>query len=148
VDELRSAHPERDILAELPPLPPLHCDPDRIAQLLSNLVANALLHGAPDAPVRVRASVDGVFELSVANEGEPIPVAMQQELFQPFFRANVRRRQQGLGLGLYIAAEIARAHGGRLGVESGPAETRFTFTMPLDERSPQAISASSSKLSG
>jgi signal transduction histidine kinase len=148
VDELRSAHPEREIVAELPPLPPLHCDPDRIAQLLSNLLANALLHGAPDAPVQVRTAVDGVFELSVTNEGEPIPVAVQQELFQPFFRANVRRRQQGLGLGLYIAAEIARAHGGRLAVESGPAGTRFTFTMPLDEPLLQASSASSSKLSG
>ena len=75
-------------------------------------------------------------------------MAVQQELFQPFFRANVRRRQQGLGLGLYIAAEIARAHGGRLAVESGPAGTRFTFTMPLDQPSLQASSASSSKLSG
>jgi sigma-B regulation protein RsbU (phosphoserine phosphatase) len=55
-----------------------------------------------------------------------------QRLFQPFSRGDVRPSQQGLGLGLYIASEIALAHGGKIEVASSAKETRFTFTMPLD----------------
>ena len=62
--------------------------------------------------------------------GHGRPDAMQR-LFQPFYRATVRRSLQGLGLGLYIASEIARAHGGTLGADSSPDETRFTFRMPI-----------------
>ena len=108
------------------------CDRARIAQLLSNLAANALTHGAPDKPVLVCAStLDGTFELSVANQGEPIPPTTLERLFQPFFRVAARPSQQGLGLGLYIACEIARAHRGSLDVTSDKTETRFTFQMPL-----------------
>ena len=73
----------------------------------------------------------GAFELSVANAGEPIAPDAMERLFQPFYRAR-QRRQQGLGLGLYIASEIARAHGGTLDVSSSAGETRFTFRMPVD----------------
>ena len=67
----------------------------------------------------------------MANVGDPIPPARMEVLFQPFARAEHHHGQQGLGLGLYIAAEIARAHGGQLTVASDGAETRFTFSMPL-----------------
>jgi signal transduction histidine kinase len=108
------------------------CDSRRVAQLLSNLVANALTHGAPDQPVTVRAvTTDGRFELSVANAGDPIPPETAKRLFRPFTRASDDPHQQGLGLGLYIATEIARAHAGTLGVTSDATETRFTFSMPL-----------------
>ena len=73
---------------------------------------------------------DGLFDLSVANGGKPIPEAAMQRLFQPFYRGEAKGRQQGLGLGLYIASEIARAHGGSLDVVSDMEETRFTFRMP------------------
>ena len=107
------------------------CDRARIARLLSNLLANAVTHGAPDSPVTVRASSDpAMFRLSVSNQGDPIPAATIERLFQPFFRTASRPNQEGLGLGLYIASEIARAHGGELNVASTPAETRFTFRMP------------------
>jgi signal transduction histidine kinase len=110
---------------------PVDCDHARIAQLFSNLLANAVAHGAPDAPIGVRAVArDGIFELSVENAGEPIPPADLARLFQPFFRSTMRAGQQGLGLGLYIVAEIARAHGGRIDAVSTPAATRFTFRMP------------------
>ncbi len=132
VAELRAAWPGRVIEAEIALAGPVRCDRGRVARLLSNLLANALAHGAPDGPVRVRAPADGdTFELSVANAGDPIPPATLGRLFQPFFRASDRPGRRGLGLGLYIAAEIARAHGGTLGVASTPAETRFTFRMPL-----------------
>ena len=72
----------------------------------------------------------GELELWVANGGEPIPAAMLEKLFMPFVRASVRPNQQGLGLGLYIAREIAQVHAGSLGVTSNQQETRFTFRMP------------------
>jgi signal transduction histidine kinase len=130
VAELRAAHPERRIEAAIELAEPVHCDRSRIGRLLSNLLGNALTHGRPDGPVAVRAGIEGgVFELSVANPGEPIPPATLERLFQPFFRASERASHQGLGLGLYIASEIARAHGGALAVTSTPQETRFTFRM-------------------
>lgn len=132
VAELRTAHPERAIAADVHLSQPVACDSRRIAQLLSNLLANALIHGAADGPVEARArTVNGAFELSVANSGAPIPAGTVQRLFQPFSRASARPNQQGLGLGLYIASEIARAHGGALDVTSDDHETRFTFRMPL-----------------
>jgi len=62
---------------------------------------------------------------------EPIPAIAMGRLFQPFYRMSGQDCQQGLGLGLYIASEIARAHGGIIDVTSSPQETRFTFRMPL-----------------
>jgi len=133
VDELRSAWPERLIETRLDVTETVSCDRARIAQLLSNLAANALTHGATDKPILVRAlTLDGSFELSVANHGKPIPPSTLERLFQPFFRVAARPSQQGLGLGLYIACEIARAHGGSLDVTSDLKETRFTFRMPLN----------------
>jgi signal transduction histidine kinase len=130
IEELRSTRADRAIETEFALDEPVNCDPVRIAQLLSNLLGNALTHGAPDQPIRVGASArHGFFELSVSNGGEPIPPAALERLFQPFFRGSARPNQQGLGLGLYIASEIARAHGGVIDVTSTPAGTRFTFKM-------------------
>jgi signal transduction histidine kinase len=132
VAELRTAWPDRTIETEFDLDEPVSCDRGRIAQLLSNLLANALKYGAEQAPVRVRAAVGGgSFILSVANSGEPIPAASLGRLFQPFTRGKIRGKQQGLGLGLYIASEIARAHGGKIEVSSTAVETRFTFRMPV-----------------
>jgi phosphoserine phosphatase RsbU/P len=82
--------------------------------------------------VRVTATTRGRFVLAVCNKGAPIPAAAMERLFQPFSRGAVRPNQQGLGLGLYIASEIARAHGGTLEVTSSTDETCFTFSMPLN----------------
>lgn len=107
-------------------------DRARMGQLLSNLVGNALQHGAPGTPVVVEASTaDGAFVLSVSNSGEAIPPALMPHLFKPFFRASGSTKKEGLGLGLFIASEIARAHGGTLTVASSPDGTRFTFRMPI-----------------
>jgi signal transduction histidine kinase len=131
VAELRTSRPERVIDAQFSLTAPVMCDRNRIAELFSNLLGNALTYGAAQEPVRVRASTDDeTFELHVSNGGDPIPVAALERLFQPFTRGAVRPNQQGLGLGLYIASEIAKAHGGTLEVASTPAETRFTFRMP------------------
>ncbi|MBR0952124.1 PAS domain-containing sensor histidine kinase [Bradyrhizobium canariense] len=136
IDELRLASPGRLIEAEYAIDVPVDCDRSRIGQLVSNLVGNALSHGSSNEPVRVRAvTEDGLFRLSVANDGEPIPEAAMAKLFEPFFRGEVRASRQGLGLGLHIAAQIAKAHEGRLTVSSTREETCFTFVMPLRQRS-------------
>ncbi|MBP2160462.1 MULTISPECIES: PAS domain-containing sensor histidine kinase [Asticcacaulis] len=130
VDELRTSFPDRDIRTEICPALQVNCDVARISQLLSNLIANAVTHGATDAPVVVSADIaDGAFALAVSNGGQPIPPELVEVLFQPFTREKARPSQNGLGLGLYIAAEIAKAHDGTLEVTSSPEETRFTFRM-------------------
>jgi sigma-B regulation protein RsbU (phosphoserine phosphatase) len=132
VDELRTAMPDRVIEADFAIAEPVNCDRSRIGQMVSNLLGNALTHGASDKPVRMAASTDNrIFVLWIANAGEPIPEAAMTDLFEPFFRGRVRAGLQGLGLGLHIASEIARAHGGTLTVTSTAEETRFTFRMPL-----------------
>jgi phosphoserine phosphatase RsbU/P len=135
VDELRTASPERRIESSFAILEPVNCDRGRIGQLVSNLIGNALTHGAAYQPVRIGARTeDGVFELWVSNAGEPIPKRTMEKLFEPFFRGDVRDSRQGLGLGLHIASEIAQAHGGKITVTSTAEETRFVFTMPTMDR--------------
>lgn len=131
IGELVVAMPERVVVTDFALGEPINCDRWRIAQLFSNLLGNALTHGSTNRPVRVRA-VSGAegFELSVANEGEAILPSDLPRLFQPFQRGANRPSREGLGLGLYIAHEIATAHGSTLDVASTPEETRFTFRMP------------------
>jgi signal transduction histidine kinase len=129
IAEMRVAEPDRVIEADLCNAI-VRCDPGRIGQLLSNLIGNAMTHGAAGGPIRVTSEVSkGIFELSVANSGTPIPAGVAEHLFKPFVRASAKPAQQGLGLGLYIASEIARAHHGTLSVASSEDETRFTLLM-------------------
>ncbi len=132
VEELEGAHPGRVIRSEFDLRSPVLCDPRRIAQLFSNLLANALAHGARDRPVRVaaRSGGDAGFVLSVTNEGRPIPPDTMDRLFQPFSRSAADAPKAGLGLGLYIASEIARSHGGALGASSTDEGTTFTLRLP------------------
>lgn len=132
IGELQSSHGDQVVRADLALTRPVACDPDRIGQLLSNLLGNALSHGDPAGDITVRAtSEDGVFALSVANAGRPIPDSARGELFKPFSRLRQGEVREGLGLGLYIASQIAIAHGGRIDVVSDTDETRFTFSMPI-----------------
>jgi len=132
VAELEADRPGRTIVCSFDLPGPVFCDPGRISQLASNLLGNALTYGDPRQPVQLAASATSdEFRLWVANAGEPIPDLAMERLFQPFFRGKVRPSQQGLGLGLHIASEIAKAHGGTLQVSSDRAETRFTLVMPL-----------------
>jgi sigma-B regulation protein RsbU (phosphoserine phosphatase) len=99
VDELRTASPQRVIETNFEITEPVHCDRTRVGQLASNLIGNALTHGARDHPVRVGAKTEGgELKLWVANAGEPIPEAAMQRLFEPFFRGDVRDSRQGLAL--------------------------------------------------
>ena len=124
-------------------------DEGRMGQLLSNLLANALLYGAPGSVVSVRTwGTPEEVCFSVHNFGDPIPASEQHRIFQPLERGLQHRDEQagpeskGLGLGLYICREIVRSHGGSLQVESTAASgTTFTVAMPRDATTPMARGA-------
>ncbi len=137
VAELRTGARMRNIETHFDVAVPVYCDLKRLAQLASNLLDNALTYGDPEQPIRLAAlTADGWFEMSVANGGAQIGEALLQNIFEPFSRGTVQPSREGLGLGLYISHQIALAHGGDLLVSSTPAETRFTFRMPLDQQMP------------
>jgi phosphoserine phosphatase RsbU/P len=129
---LQTNSPDRNIEMNFAITAAVNCDPRRLGQMVSNLLGNAITYGATDKPIHMYAATSGEqFELSVANAGEPIAPAAMEKIFQPFTRGAVSPSMQGLGLGLYIAHEIAIAHGGKLSVASDSSETRFIFRMPL-----------------
>ena len=131
VFELREAHPQRRIDADIVIPCTVRCDTGRLQQLLSNLLGNALTYGAVDRPVRVAASVEGgELMLVVANEGEPIAASDLARVFEPYWRPVSSKPGGGLGLGLYICAQIATAHGGAMRVESS-AESGTVFSARL-----------------
>jgi PAS domain S-box-containing protein len=112
--------------------PRVTADPDRIAQVLDNLLSNATKYGAPGTPIHVTVEATGA-EVSVAvtNEGAGIDPADLPHLFNRFYRVEGGQRMKGVGLGLYIARELVEAHGGRIAAESVPgATTTFRFTLP------------------
>ena len=129
--ELREVHPERRISSDIAVDGRVRCDLERIQQLLSNLLANALSHGTPDTPVRVRAWLAGQdVVIEVHNDGEPIPADRLGKVFEPFWRRTAAR--EGLGLGLYICSQIAKSHRGRLTVESADEQgTTFVSRLPI-----------------
>lgn len=134
VNELRGAHPGRNIVdSDIRIVQAVYCDKGRVQQLLSNLLGNALTHGAPDQPVVVSAAIDGAeLVLSVANAGTPIEAESLAKVFEPYWRPHAGRPGGGLGLGLYICAQIAKAHGGAMAVQSSAAAgTVFTARLPV-----------------
>jgi len=131
VEEIRSANPTREVKFECTIDLTVNLDPTRLYQVITNLLGNAIAHGAPDEPIRVScADVDGIFCLSVTNGGAEIPLTSRARLFEPFER-NTEGNRDGLGLGLYIASQIAKAHDGVLMVASDADATTFTFKMPI-----------------
>jgi signal transduction histidine kinase len=131
--EVDMAHPGHTVNASIELTEPVVCDRRRIGQLFTNLLVNAITHGSPDTPVDVFVRSDkNYFQLIVANSGPPIPEEIVKKLFEPFSRGERESSsKKSLGLGLYIAAEIAKAHDGKITVSSNEGEgTRFVFTMP------------------
>jgi sigma-B regulation protein RsbU (phosphoserine phosphatase) len=141
VAEIRAIAPDHQIESRIAIDEPVLCDRGRIGQLASNLLSNAVTHGMADSPIQFEAETAGDrFILSVANAGEPISEQLRESLFEPFFRGAARPSRNGLGLGLFIASEIAKAHDGTLEVSSTSEETRFTFTMPKAVAAAQPLS--------
>lgn len=133
IDEARASNPHLDIRDELSINRVVRCDPPRIQQVLSNLIGNAVTHGGPHDPIVVRAALeDDRLVLSVSNGGVPIPPDDLPKIFQPYWRPANSKPGGGLGLGLYICAEIVSAHGGTLEVTSSAAEgTCFVAVLPV-----------------
>jgi signal transduction histidine kinase len=134
VDELAAGHPNRTIEMSANGDTRGHWDAARVAQVVSNLVANALAHGDARAPVRVslEGEPDSV-RLEVHNEGRAIEPDLLPILFEPFRRGAGAdaARPRGLGLGLHIAKQIVTAHGGCISVRSsGDEGTTFSVVLP------------------
>lgn len=133
VDESVAAHGGREVRLRGEGSATVEWDPDRLAQVLSNLLGNAIEHGAPEAPVELvwRAGREEV-ELEVSNEGTPIPPDLLPRLFEPFRRAagDGANGHDGLGLGLFIARAIVIAHGGTIEARSASERTCFTVRLP------------------
>jgi len=133
VEEIQQAHPDRAIRFEAAGDLRGEWDPDRVEQVVSNLVGNAVTHGI--GPVRVTGRDDGdEVVTTVHNEGPAIPAAAIPTLFDPFTRPAAEddgTTSEGLGLGLYIASEIVHAHGAAISVASQEGEgTTFTIRWP------------------
>jgi signal transduction histidine kinase len=118
-----------------------HWDADRLAQAISNIAGNAIDHATPGTPVVVRAHDDGMIVVAITNQGAPIPPEVLPTIFKAFRKARAgaggKRAAGHLGLGLYIASEIARAHGGTLDARSEGGATTFTLRLPHDATRPE-----------
>ena len=132
--ELADALAGRDLEVRVEPDELVHADPDRLHQVLGNLLLNAAKYGTEGTPILVAAEPrDDLVEVTVTNRGPGIPPEDLDLLFRRFYRTRHAReaRLPGLGLGLYIAQGLVEAHGGTMWAESTPGETTtFHFTVP------------------
>jgi phosphoserine phosphatase RsbU/P len=132
--EVQAANPGRQFQSKLQGEAWGEWDPDRLAQVFSNLLGNAAQHSPPTSPVAVSATVEpDAVSITVANENVagPIPPEVQETLFEPFRRGpSASRGSSSVGLGLYIARHLIERHGGRISVESNATGTRFVVRLP------------------
>jgi signal transduction histidine kinase len=134
VEELTAAHPGASFQFDGPAPITAMVDPDRLAQVLTNLLSNARHHGEAGKPIGIGLHGDGGDALiTVRNYGAPIPAALADKLFDPFKHTSLNnpRNRKGVGLGLYIAHQIARGHGGTLAYRYEAPEIVFTVRLPL-----------------
>jgi PAS domain S-box-containing protein len=117
------------------PVPEVEADPDRIAQVMENLLTNAVKYGKGGTTIVTSVSwEDGDVAVAVTNEGRPLTAEELSLIFERFHRTASAKLEgiQGVGLGLYIARSLVKAHGGRITAESTPAGvTTFRFTLPV-----------------
>ncbi len=142
VEETELAHSERPLRVDFNGDLIGMWDRDRIYQLLANLVGNAVQHGEPRSPIDLRIN-GGKTEVAieVANRGEPIPAATLPYIFDAFRKGRSRlpSRTEGLGLGLFIAQQIARSHGGSITATSSESDgTMFRVRLPREAAMPAA----------
>lgn len=132
VDETRAARPDTRIEFECRVDGPVWCDPARIVQVAANLLGNAVTHGTPGQTIGVRATATAeTFELTSSNVAPPLPAADVAALFKPYFRPATHGKSSGLGLGLYIVSEIAKAHRGTATATASAERGELTFTVRI-----------------
>lgn len=130
ITEIKVANPAHEIRVKHEIDEPVYCDQPRLLQVVSNLLANAVAYGENKTPIRVETQTNKeFFILKVKNQGKKISDELMPILFNPYCRGDKSR--DGLGLGLYISSEIAKAHKGVLTVTSDDQETCFCFTISL-----------------
>ncbi|OJT27404.1 hypothetical protein BO221_05375 [Archangium sp. Cb G35] len=143
VEEVRLAHPDRDVEVVWSGEGTGEWDGDRLAQVITNLVNNALAYSPPGTPVHVETrGMDGAVLLSVHNVGRPIPPELLPRLFEPMTRGRPGgdAASRSIGLGLFIVANIVHAHGGTIEVHSEEATgTTFTVRLPRSASTPSGM---------
>jgi signal transduction histidine kinase len=142
LEEVEATHADREIRLSRDGDGRGEWDPDRLGQVVQNLVTNALKYSPGGTPVRIETHAeDGSVVLSVHNEGAPIPPERFGRIFQPLQRASgeVDKAGRSIGLGLYIVKQVVDAHGGTVSVES-TAEAGTTFTVRLPRHSSPSTS--------
>ena len=133
-EEVRLAQPGVELHARIDGLGAARVDPDRISQVVSNLVSNSCKHGTPGTPVLLEGSrMDDAVTITVTNRGAPLAPELAETLFLPYkpASANNSRNPGGQGLGLYIVHEIVRAHGGEISVRCADGMVVFAVRLPL-----------------
>lgn len=131
VAEQKATHPARRVNLQTNIDTTAHLNPTRFRQVVTNLLGNALTHSPKEEEVEISLELVGQnLRLKVRNGGPAIPASEQSRLFQPFSKG-VKSQGKGLGLGLYICSEIARAHEGSLHLESSDRGTVFTLLLPV-----------------
>lgn len=130
VDEIMAVN-YLEIKTSLKLTAPVNCDVERIAQLVSNLLSNAVNHGDGKNILMDVRTIKNAFVLTVSNTGPTIPKAKLKKIFEPYYSDFTPENKGGLGLGLYISSQIAQSHGGSLKVKSNAGETKFILTIPL-----------------
>jgi signal transduction histidine kinase len=139
VAETQAAHPARDITADVRVTDSVFGNRSRLQQLLSNLLGNAVTHGAADRPIDVAAwTKDGWLVLTVKNQGTPILAASLSKIFLPYWRPAESKGREGIGLGLHICSLIVKSHGGSLQVTS-TAEHGTTFVARIPAQPGAAV---------
>ena len=124
---------------ELPPQMPCECDPDKLARVFDNLLRNANFYSFPDTEIRVSGEeTRGLITLRFENSGPTIPREKLDRIFEQFFRLDSSRSSAsgGAGLGLAIAKEIVRLHGGSICAASEDNRIVFTVTLPRSQTPP------------
>ena len=133
MEDARLTHPQTEVAMEIPPVLETHFDPDRMAQVVNNLLNNARNHGVIGEPISVALSVEETnVVLRVANKAPPIATESISTLFDPFKSRSTgnARNPGGLGLGLYIASEVAKGHRGKLEYSHDGTCVIFTMSIP------------------
>jgi len=133
VEETIVAHPPLSIATDLPGRLPMRGDPGRLSQLFANLLSNARHHGQGDIAVAARREDEAII-VTVRNRSEPIPEAVASTLFDPFKASSLQnaRNRSGMGLGLYIAKQVAQGHAGHIAYVPGEGEVTFVVQLPAE----------------